>query len=67
MDQNGMIQIVYVVAYATVQLSLKTFPTHGRSLFYLILSRHLFDREITFKAPGSYRGRGRCRIALAGV
>ena len=54
------------IAYATLQL--QTFPTLGRSTFYLIPSRHLFNRKMTFKASGRRRrGRGRRgrRIALA--
>ena len=53
------------IAYATLQL--QTFPTRGRSTFYLIPSRHLFNRKMTFKASGGRRGRGRGRgrIALA--
>ena len=55
------------IAYATLQL--QTFPTRGRSTFYLIPSRHLFNRKMTFKASGGRRRRGRRgrrgRIALA--
>ena len=67
--QNGPVTISNI-AYATLQL--QTFPTLGRSTFYLIPSRHLFNRKMTFKASGrgrgrrgrGRRGRGR-RIALA--
>ena len=58
----------FYVTYATVQL--QTFPTRGRTIFYLILSRHLFNSKMTFKASGRGRGgrgggRGRRRITLA--
>ena len=39
------------------QLQTFQFPTQGRSTFYLITSRHLVNRKITFKAPGRDRGR----------
>ena len=65
--QNGPVKVSNI-AYATLQL--QTFPTLGRSTFYLIPSRHLFNRKMTFKASGRRgRGRGRGRrgrrIALA--
>ena len=64
--QNG-VRAIFYIAYATLQL--QTFPTLGRSTFYLIPSRHLFNRKMTFKASGRRRrGRGRRRrgrIALA--
>ena len=66
--QNGPVKLSNI-AYATLQL--QTFPTLGRSTFYLIPSRHLFNRKMTFKASGRRRrgrGRGRGRrgrIALA--
>ena len=60
--QNGPKKISNI-AYATLQL--QTFPTLVRSTFYLIPSRDLFTRKMTFKASG-LRGRGRRgRIALA--
>ena len=49
---------IFDIAYATVQL--QTFPTRRGSTFYLIPSRYLFNRKITFKALGGHgRGRGR--------
>ena len=52
------------IAFATVEL--QTFPTRGPSTFYLIPSRHLFNRKMAFKASGGRRRRrGRGRIALA--
>ena len=56
--QNG-VRAIFYIAYATLQL--QTFPTRGRSTFYLIPSRHLFNRKMTFKASGRRRGRRRGR------
>ena len=60
---SNWVMPIFHITYAIVKL--QTFPTGHRSYFYLIPSRQLFNRKITFIASGR-RDRGCCgQIALA--